>query len=67
MITALNTAVTKTAAAANVISYIIVVDNNSSALYSVLDDGVADEYTGDTIVLMGTIDAVLVAGDVVFA
>jgi Ca2+-binding RTX toxin-like protein len=67
LITALNTAVTKTAAAANVISYIIVVDNNSSALYSVLDDGVADEYTGDTIVLMGTIDAILVAGDVVFA
>lgn len=67
LITALNAAVVKTAGAAGTVSYIIVVDNNSSALYSVTDDGVADEYTGDTITLMGTIDAVLVAGDIVFA
>jgi len=67
LITALNAAVQKTAGAGGTVSYIIVVDDNSSALYEVTDDGVADEYTGDTIVLMGTIDAVLVAGDIVFA
>ena len=67
LVTALNTAVAKTAALAGVVSYIIVTDNNSSALYSVADDAGTDEYTGDTIVLMATIDAVLVAGDVIFA
>jgi hypothetical protein len=66
LITALNGALVKTAAIAGVVSYIIVVDNNSSALYSVADDGIANEYTGDTIVLMGTIDAILVSGDIIF-
>jgi hypothetical protein len=66
LITALNAAIVKTAAIAGVVSYIIVVDDNSSALYSVADDGIANEYTGDTIVLMGTIDAVLVSGDIIF-
>ena len=47
--------------------YAVVTDNNSSAIYEITSDAAGDEFTGDTITLMATVDAVLVAGDILFA
>ena len=52
---------------AAVLSYIIVVDDNSTAVYSYTGDAANNDFTAAEFTLMGTINAVLVAGDVIFA
>jgi len=47
-------------------AYFVVVDNNSSAVYSMLEAGGVEVVTAE-LTLMGTIDAVLVTGDIVIA
>jgi len=47
--------------------YIVITDTNSTAVIEVLGDAGGDEFVGDTLTLMGTIDAVLVSGDILFA
>lgn len=47
--------------------YAVVVDNNSTAVYQILGNAGGNEFTGDTLTLMGTIDTVLSASDILFA
>ena len=47
--------------------YVVIVDNNSTAVYEVTGNAAANEFTADTLTLMGTIDAVLTTGDIIFA
>jgi Ca2+-binding RTX toxin-like protein len=64
-VTALAAAGTWTDAA--VLSYIIIADDNSSAVYSYTGDAAGNDFTAGEFTLMGTVDAVLVAGDIIFA
>ncbi len=64
-VTALAAAGTWTDAAAT--SYIIVVDDNSTAIYEYLGDAGGDDFTAGEFTLMATVDAVIVAGDLLFA
>ena len=64
-VTALAAAGTWTDAA--VLSYIIIADTNSTAVYSYTGDAGGNDFTAAEFTLMGTIDAVLVAGDILFA
>ena len=47
--------------------HVVIVDNNSTAIYQVTSNAGGNEFTGDTLTLMGTIEAVTVSGDFVFA
>ena len=60
-IIALNAAGTVTAAAAGIKNFVLIADDNSAALYSVLDDGAANEYTGNTFTLLSTFDDNIIA------
>ncbi|MDB0060216.1 hypothetical protein N9E97_02435 [Planktomarina sp.] len=60
-IVALNAAGTVAAAAAGTKNFVLIADDNSAALYSVSDDGVADEYTGNTFTLVSTFDDAIIA------
>lgn len=64
------TAISAAAAWANAtndeFAYFVVVDNNSSAVYSMLEAGGTEVVTAE-LTLMGTIDAILVTGDIVIA
>jgi len=61
-ITALNNASTVTDAAAT--NWIVIADDDSTSIYQMVNDNNADEYTGATATLIGTIDAVLVEADI---
>ncbi len=60
-IIALNAAGTVTAASVSTGNFVLISDDNSAALYSVLDDGAADEYTGNTFTLLSTFDDAIIA------
>ena len=60
-IIALNAAGTVTAASISTGNFVLISDDNSAALYSVLDDGAADEYTGNIFTLLSTFDDAIVA------
>jgi hypothetical protein len=60
-IIALNAAGTVTAASVSTGNFVLISDDNSAALYSVLDDGAADEYTGNIFTLLSTFDDAIIA------
>ena len=66
-IAALNGALVKTAGVLGTTFFAVLVDNNSSAVVQIVDDGVADEFTGDTITILGTVDALVSTTDLLFA
>jgi len=49
------------------ISYLVVVDDNSTGIFSNTDAGGAGDFVTDDLTVMGTVDAVMVAGDFLFA
>ena len=65
--TAIAAAAAWTEATAADVAYFVVVDNNSSSVWSMTEAAGSNEVVTAELTLMGTIDAVLVTGDIVIA
>lgn len=65
--TAISAAAAWTEATAADIAYFVVVDNNSSSVWSMTEAAGSNEVVTAELTLMGTIDAVLVTGDIAIA